>query len=62
MHGIDVAACKIVVMKGALAWRAPYGSYIGDVIEVASPGICPVDPMSLPRTARPVAARSLAAL
>lgn len=61
MHGIDVGACKIVVMKGALAWRAPYGSYIGDVIEVASPGICPVDPMSLPRSTRPVGARSIAA-
>jgi microcystin degradation protein MlrC len=52
--GVDVARAKIVVVKGAIAWRAAYGSIAAEVIEVATPGVCPVDIDSLPRRTVPM--------
>jgi len=52
--GIDVRYASIVVVKGAIAWRGAYGDVAGDVIEVATPGICPVDISSLPRRTVPM--------
>jgi microcystin degradation protein MlrC len=48
--GIDPAGMEIIVVKGAHAWRAAYGDVAADVIEVATPGVCPVDPRVLVRT------------
>lgn len=53
--GVDAAAARIVVVKGALAWRAAYRDVPGEVIEVATPGICPVDVTDLPRHTVPLA-------
>lgn len=52
--GIDPAAASILVAKGAVAWRAAYGDVAGEVIEVATPGVCPVDPLTLPRSTVPM--------
>ena len=52
-QGIDPASMSIVVVKGAVAWRAWYGQIAGEIIEVATPGVCPVDPSSLRRTTTP---------
>lgn len=52
--GIDVRRASIVVVKGAVAWRGAYGDIAGEVIEVATPGICPVDVSSLPRRTVPM--------
>lgn len=53
--GVDVRAAKIVVVKGALAWREAFRDMVGDIIEVATPGICPVDVSDLPRHTVPMA-------
>jgi microcystin degradation protein MlrC len=52
--GVDPARTDIVVAKGAIAWRAAYGDVAARVIEVDTPGICPVDPYVLPRTTQPM--------
>lgn len=52
--GIDPAAARILVAKGALAWKAAYGSVARTVIEVDTPGACPIDPLMLPRKNQPV--------
>jgi microcystin degradation protein MlrC len=52
--GVDVKEASIVVVKGALAWRGAYGGVAGDIIEVATPGVCPVDVSSLPRRSVPM--------
>jgi microcystin degradation protein MlrC len=52
--GIDPAAARILVAKGAVAWRSAYGDDARTVIEVDAPGACPIDPWSLPRRSRPV--------
>ena len=52
-QGIDPASMSIVVVKGAVAWRAAYGQIAREIIEVATPGVCPVDPSSLRRTTTP---------
>lgn len=52
--GIDVRRAATVVVKGAIAWRGAYGEVAGEVIEVATPGICPVDTSSLPRRTVPM--------
>ena len=52
--GVDPERSSIIVAKGALAWRAAFGGIARDVIEVATPGICPVDPATLPRTSEPM--------
>lgn len=53
--GIDAAAASIIVVKGAIAWRAAYGDIAAETIEVATPGVCPVDIATLPRDAVPMA-------
>lgn len=52
--GVDVSSASIVVVKGAIAWRGAYGDVAGDIVEAATPGICPVDISSLPRRAVPM--------
>jgi microcystin degradation protein MlrC len=52
--GVDPAAASVLVAKGAVAWRAAYGDVAGEVIEVATPGVCPVDPLTLPRSTTPM--------
>ena len=47
--GIDPSSASIIVVKGAVAWRAGLGDIAGTVIEVDTPGICPIDPYTLPR-------------
>jgi microcystin degradation protein MlrC len=54
--GIDPGRAAIIVVKGAVAWRAAYGDVAAEVIEVDTPGICPLDPLSLPRTTTPMRA------
>lgn len=51
---IEAKNMNVIVAKGAVAWRAAYGDVAGTVIEVDTPGICPVDPMVLPRTTQPM--------
>jgi microcystin degradation protein MlrC len=53
--GVDVRTARIVVVKGALAWREAFRDVAGDVVEVATPGICPVDVSALPRHTVPMA-------
>jgi microcystin degradation protein MlrC len=53
--GIDPREASIIVAKGAVAWRAAFAPIAGHVIEVDTPGICPLDPAVLPRTTTPVA-------
>lgn len=52
--GVDASQASIVVMKGALAWRGAYPGVPGEIIEVATPGITPVDVSTLPRRTSPV--------
>lgn len=52
--GVDPSAMRIIVAKGAIAWRSAFGDVVADVIEVATPGVCPVDPHELTRTTRPM--------
>ena len=52
--GIDPGSMKIIVAKGALAWRAAFGDVAREVIAVATPGICPVDPYELDRLTQPM--------
>jgi microcystin degradation protein MlrC len=52
--GIEPAAASVITAKGALAWRAAYGDVARRVIEVDTPGICPVDPSVLPRSTAPM--------
>lgn len=52
--GVDVRRASIVVVKGALAWRGAYEDVAGEIIEVATPGVCPVDVSSLPRLTEPM--------
>lgn len=54
--GIEPGDAAIIVVKGAVAWRAAYGDVAAEVIEVDTPGICPLDPLSLPRTTTPMRA------
>jgi microcystin degradation protein MlrC len=52
--GIDPAEASVIVVKGAIAWRAAYGDVAAAAIEVDTPGVCPVDPTVLPRTTTPM--------
>jgi len=52
--GVDVRTASIVVVKGALAWRGAYDDVAGEIIEVATPGVCPVDVSTLPRLSEPM--------
>jgi len=51
---IDPAQASMITAKGALAWRAAYGDVAGQVIEVDTPGICPVMPGVLARSTIPM--------
>jgi microcystin degradation protein MlrC len=52
--GIDVRRASVVVVKGAIAWRGAYENVAGEIIEVATPGICPIDISVLPRRTVPM--------
>ena len=52
--GIDPREARIIVAEGAIAWRAAYGEIAKDVIEVDSPGVCPLDPAALERWTTPM--------
>ena len=54
--GIEPRDAAIIVVKGAVAWRSAYGDVAAEVIEVDTPGICPLDPLSLTRTTTPMSA------
>ena len=51
--GIDPATVGVIVAKGAVAWRSAYPD-AATVIEAATPGVCPIDIDTLPRTSTPV--------
>lgn len=53
--GVDARSAKIIVAKGAIAWRAAFGAIAAQVIEVATPGVCPVDVTTMSRRASPLA-------
>jgi microcystin degradation protein MlrC len=55
--GVDPGSAHVIVAKGAVAWRSAYGDIAAEVIEVATPGICPVDVSSLPRATTPMRIR-----
>ncbi|WP_431230662.1 M81 family metallopeptidase [Paenarthrobacter nicotinovorans] len=38
--GVDPSGAKVIVAKGAIAWRSAYGDDAGLVIEVDTPGAC----------------------
>ncbi len=57
--GIDPREVRIIVAKGAIAWRAAYGDIARDVIEVDSPGVCPLDPSTLERSTTPMSLESM---
>jgi microcystin degradation protein MlrC len=55
--GLDPSSFDIIVAKGALAWRAAYGDVAAEIIEVDTPGVCPLDPRVLPRSCEPMCLR-----
>lgn len=52
--GLEPSEAAIIVAKGAVAWRAAYGAIAAEVIEVDTPGICPLDPSVLERSTIPM--------
>lgn len=46
--GVSPAACRALVVKSAVAWRAAYGPYAREVIEVDAPGVCTANIARLP--------------
>jgi microcystin degradation protein MlrC len=52
--GIQAGEAKIIVVKGAVAWRAAYGEIAAEVIEADTPGVCPLDPSVLERSSKPM--------
>ena len=52
--GTPIHRASMVVVKGAIGWRGAYDSVAGEIIEVATPGICPIDVTSLPRRTVPM--------
>jgi microcystin degradation protein MlrC len=38
--GVSPRHCRALVVKSAIAWRAAYGEYASQVIEVDAPGVC----------------------
>jgi microcystin degradation protein MlrC len=52
--GIQAAEAKIIVVKGAVAWRAAYSEIAAEVIEADTPGVCPLDPSVLERSNKPM--------
>ncbi|HYF01301.1 MAG TPA: M81 family metallopeptidase [Planctomycetota bacterium] len=62
--GIEPAACRIIVVKSALAWRSAYGDIARAVIDVDTPGPCTARLETLPyrRLRRPIAPLDEAAI
>jgi microcystin degradation protein MlrC len=54
--GIEPRDAALIVVKGAVAWRSAYGDVAAEVIEVDTPGICPLDPLVLSRATAPMRA------
>lgn len=54
IFGIDPAQYGVIVAKGAVAWRSAYGGDAVTVIEVDTPGACPMTLALLPRATIPV--------
>jgi microcystin degradation protein MlrC len=52
--GIEPGSFDIIVAKGAHAWKAAYGDIAAEIIEVDTPGVCPLDPYALPRKNEPM--------
>lgn len=52
--GIDPRTAAILTAKGAVAWRSAFGELAGTVIEVDTPGVCPLDPSVLSRATTPM--------
>jgi microcystin degradation protein MlrC len=55
--GVDAAACRIIVVKSALAWKAAYGGLARAAILADTPGVCTARLETLPyrKLRRPVA-------
>lgn len=51
--GVDPADARILVAKGAIAWRAAFGALARTVVEADTPGICPIDVTRLERRTAP---------
>jgi microcystin degradation protein MlrC len=52
--GLEPSEAAIIVAKGAVAWRSAFGAIAEKVIEVDTPGICPLDPSVLDRATTPM--------
>ncbi len=51
--GVEPGEASVIAAKGAVAWRSAFGDVARHVIEVDTPGVTPLDPLSLPRTTEP---------
>lgn len=51
--GIAPRAARILVAKGAIAWKAAFGDYAATTVYVDGPGTCPVSLSALDFAARP---------
>ena len=51
--GIDPSSATIITAKGAVAWRSAFSEIAGEVIEADTPGVTPLHPEVLPRSAEP---------
>jgi microcystin degradation protein MlrC len=51
--GIDPERSRMIVAKGAIAWKAGFGRYAARALYCRTPGYCPADVHELPYTARP---------
>jgi microcystin degradation protein MlrC len=51
--GLEPRAFRMIVAKGAIAWKAAFGEYAARVIYTRTPGPCPGDLRQLDFTARP---------
>jgi microcystin degradation protein MlrC len=52
--GIEPRRARIIVAKGAIAWKAAFGEFARRIHYVNGPGTCPVDVSALPFATRPV--------
>lgn len=52
--GIEPQLARILVAKGAIAWKAAFGDYARRIHYISGPGTCPVDVTALPFATRPV--------
>jgi microcystin degradation protein MlrC len=56
--GVELASARVITAKGAVAWRTAFGDVARTVIEADTPGVTPLDPSRLPRTAAPMSFRA----